>query len=359
MKHPFFKRFAPFFLIFSFAVPATAFAATPQQILNTAVASLDASGPLRLDTEVTLNVMEKTVRAPISVTEGVMKFFVSQRRLPVTEGRCDSEGRFEIRQIDVKDGDMPFMLDAPIAIQWKIVACKLYVRLESVPPSIIGVLKDLEVDVTPVVGQWASIDMPTEDLPTMLGDTDAAALSPFMRALEGITSKDVLRVVRVEKRETRPDGHVISRFRVRVNPLLVSRLQAAAIKDVSRTDPDRRSKINAIYKDFAKIRRTIANLHMVAIVDETAGTMQRMEFGIVVKQPKKTCTWNSTFTRQTCRTTSNQTFRIAAGQSYLPDSGAPVIAPTDAIPFETLMERLNPPEPVEATSTDATLEPSF
>lgn len=354
------RLIAASFVATSLVLPATVFAATPQQVLNQAIQSSMDRVPLWMSGEMTLNISQRPLLKNGTETYGTVKLGLVQRVLSRDVAAAQSEGRVMLNQFDFHtssaDSEMPLKIDSGLAIQWKTVGTKTYARLEQLPEQAAVFLKAAGFDTGAVVGQWIETDqeMGVEQVAQTLSPAAAMGLTTS----ESLTAEQtkllkttpVFLVRRIEKREQTADGHTVLRLRVAFNPRVVTILHQAELKAIDRKDPLRTEKIRTVNRQFAKLRSILAGMQFVAVVDQTTQTLTRMEIGGRYRAPQQTCTTNWTTGRETCRNASMLTVTYQAGMSFATDVGPAVTVPEGAITFTQLVERLRPTE--SSTSTD-------
>jgi hypothetical protein len=337
----------------SFLLPVAVSAATPQESLDAAMRR-NTNEAVRMEGSLTLTISERPYVRGGESTSGTVRFRINQRALPMVDGRQDAEGQFIIDSIRFSgaSNNVPFPLEVsePIVIGWKAVNKVVYLRVEQLPIAFVDFLRLQGGDPSAIVGKWISIDL-TEAL--ALRRTSSVEPTDLPQLL---LNRSLLRVVRVEKREVRADGHTILRLRARVNYTTLYALQREEIRRVDRTQPGWYARVTEINKAYAELRRFFARVEFVAVVDETENRLQRLEIGGSFSEPQKTCTWNYTLRRSLCRTTSLLTYRFLGGFSFAPDAGNAVDIPAEAVTLEELFTLLIPP-PVFPTSTVPLPEP--
>jgi hypothetical protein len=368
MKHPStVSRVLTISILAALALPSATMAATTQQSFDQAMESVRTFLPLHVDGELTLNMTTRALTKDGDVGTGSVHMSLSERVLSRDTANPQSEGRFSVDKADITKtklvGEPAIHLDQPISIQWKNVGAIAYVRIEQLPASITDALSTLKIDLSPVLGQWISIDTKTVvdqlmgGLP-LSGAGTSALNAGSLSDLQSLAKQSALRVTRVEKRWTGADGHQLMRLRLRVNPTIVTTLWRAELKKVASDDPFRAMTIKDINKRFGKLRSLVAGTQIAANIDVTAGTLLRLEFGGTTSNPNQTCTWNTRLDRDVCKNTSVTVVRYSAGLSFQKDIGLSVEAPTGAITMEELIKKLTPPEASTSTEPVPELTPT-
>ncbi|MEO5927700.1 MAG: hypothetical protein ABIO72_03185 [Patescibacteria group bacterium] len=336
-------------LALSMVLPFQAMAATaptPQMALDAALAKLMAQTSMRADSELSLHVQKRTLKERTYSADTSVRMRMSQRTTPAVEGKSDSEGKLVIEQFESADGSAK--LNSPITIEWKKVGTSIYFRGMSLPQELVDTLGSLQIDPTPLVGKWLRIDSSGSDsieesLIRELPLPDAVSLLTNSKA--GLPAlKQLLRVVRVESTTTSADGHKHLRIRVRLNPQLITMLQQRDIAAVPK-GAARAASVREINTNYTKIRSVLAGLQMVVVVDATATSLDRLELGLERIEPTTDCSWNSTWTKQICKTIGYQKTKLAFGVSFFAADATTIVAPVDAQSLEDAFKSITPPEP--------------
>lgn len=339
------------------AVPSTGQAATLQTSLDNALKQLLSRQNLRMDGEVTMERLERALGVSKDASVAETKLFFSQSSLAGTATTSQSQGTFVIKSF--RDQDIQFSFTTPDIVQfeWKKVDGSAYIRLAKVPPEILNFLTPLmeqsSQTLPDFIGRWYRL--PSSDLDSVKAFTMPAAFLAEESTLAEklgfgdfdqmrLKTQSLLQVIRLEKRETRADGHVLARVRIRLNPRVITMLQQEELKQISAKDSQRVAKRQAINKEYAEIRTMLAGLSAVAVIDETAGTLERLEVGFKKSEPKKECAWNDRLKRDVCKTTGRSTAALAMGFSFFSEPPKPVAAPVNFSELEDLFEALFAPK---------------
>lgn len=347
-------------VLFATAVlPFQASAATPspQSVLDAALTSLMAQTSMRAEMELNMNVQKRTLKTRTYSPDSMVKLRMSQRTAPAIDGRHDSEGKLVIEGFETEGGTLK--LAAPFTIEWKKVGTSAYIRVMTLPAELTDALAQLDIDPTPLVGKWLQIDLKGSLLEEGLAKevVPNADLSS-LRSMTSLPSlKQILRVVRVESTTTGADGHKRLRLRTRLNPTLVTQLQQREVAAVPK-GTSRAAQVKEINARYAKLRTVLAGLHMVVVVDQTSQTVERVELGMEQVEPTKECTWNDSWTKETCKTVGYKKTKFAIGISFFAERVAAIVAPLDAQPIEEAFKSIAPPtpEPLDELDLESSME---
>jgi hypothetical protein len=216
----------------------------------------------------------------------------------------------------------------------------VYLRLNASADAMAQLQDNMGFDLTPLLNTWVSFDVPdflnaasesTDLLPSSLESVNPELLT----SLSSLDKIPPLQVLRVEKRTRDAEGRTTLRLRVRVNPTYINTLYNAERKKLTRAAD--RSKLD---KKMVEVRQALSRLNLVAVVRENDRLLQRMELGYTTREAYQNCPWNDRLKKTVCKNAGYDHTRIAAGMNIAEDTGAPITAPTDAIPLQTLLERL-------------------
>lgn len=349
------------------ALPLPMVAATHTQLLNQALRSTEVRPPELITGTVDLTTATHALTKDGVAGSGSLKLHFTVRTTGTVNQPHDQEGRFVVDSFSADAGplELPMKLTQPIAVAWKQIDKKAYIKLESFPNDLLSFITGTTSDVG-LVGQWFDIDMggstPTEPLSLLPYANDLKTARTEADALPKVS---IVSVTRVEKTEHRADGHAISRLRIRINPAFLWALQNNEIKKIDRSWSAawRRVEVASINSRYAELRKLLARTSMVVMLDETAGTIERFELGGTTSQPTKACTYNATTRRDVCRVTAVTTIRFAAGLSLQNGTNDPVVTPwptQSLMDFFAKLDAMRYPQPASDTgmgtsSTDMNL----
>lgn len=338
--------------------PQLVLAATPQQLLNEAFTKFVAVGPRRIDVEMGLGISTRPYKRSEKAEEFSTRLFMTQRMVPAAASSTNGEGRIVIKDAKSQGSSDSFSLPEPITFQWKMIDRVLYVRLEKFPESLAFLLKEEGKDVSSVIGQWIRIDVPESVLRQGLatGLMGTSSMPEVMKLMNVLKGKTLIQVVGVEKREVRANGDKVLRLVVRLNPQVITLMQREDLKAIAKNDPQRRQKIQAITKTYTDMQKMLRKIRMIAIVNQTTGALERVEFGMKSSEPAKTCTLNYKTERMVCPATGTKTTTLSLGMSFLKDSGSPISTPENTKTLDELLKLMRPEQPtvIESTETETT-----
>lgn len=319
------------------AIPALA--ATPQQILESNLKALDAKGPTNISAEIKLNVTEKIWAT--TKTDGPQStsatFRYDQRSLGEA-GNQNSEAKLTITQAEVKDKVQTMKLDQPISMQWKVLMPKIYGQLEQVPESVLGALKTVGVDAAPYVGQWYKIEIPADLMGSLAQITaQSAQAEESLKAMNDIAKQKLVKITYTEKRYKNAKGEQIVRVRIAPNFTYLATLRTAELKEAAKiTDrAARTAKVKQINTDYADMIKQLRAVSMVANINVTKQTTERVEFYVSKTDPKKDCTYNS-LGKEVCKTIGNTTVTIHGGVNLLAPNAMPIQEPANALTLDAV-----------------------
>lgn len=346
------NRFSSFFLALSVvAMPLPTLAApTLQEAINAAFKSVMTSVPLK--TEGSMNVIY-SIR-PHSTqqgerVEGSADVTFLDRVQSHAKDNMLEDGWFSVNTFKMTQGTgataETIALDAPLRVLTRVVGKKLFVKVDSLPPSISAYLTAGGVDASALTQHWIEFDLSLiEEEFRVLGSSPTALLAMGSTGLgtaadlKALEKMPFLLVSRIERNWT-DNGHNITRVRLRLNPAVINALHRIELNKIPRTDKARSRKVTLVNEQFAKIRAFTSKLQLVANLDRTSGTLNRLEAGGTYQEPMKTCSLNRSNV-SICKTTGAWSIRYLGGMNFAPDTGEVITAPTDAISWERLGELL-------------------
>lgn len=133
------------------------------------------------------------------------------------------------------------------------------------------------------------------------------------------------------------------RLRIKLNPLVIPTLYRNDLKEITSdkwmTSSMRKQEIRDLDKKYAEIRRFMSGLHMVAIINQTRGTLDRIEMGGTYTPSTYICSISGRLYGSNCKAQDMPTLKYALGISFTQDTGIPVEAPTDAVSFQDLLQK--------------------
>lgn len=334
------SRFLTGLSIIGLLFPLTSFAASPQQILTRVFkAETGRLDPAYVSAEVKLDFLTHQR----GKTDEKNAFHVSfwTRALPATPKK-DNEGGISLDGLslapDALTNPPPFILDRPVSIRWKSMEAKTYLQVEQLPQSLLDMVKTLGVNPDPLLGQWISTSL--KEAQNLTGSlSDSSSLNPrsllmLTDDLKELEKQPPLRATMIERRSTDDQGHTILRIRAKVNPAFIEAMRRLEAKDLNRRDRDYYKQLASLNKKYAEMQRLLRQLFITVTVDDTASVLKQIEMEGTFKKTEKGIT------------NTYHLFVVARSKS---DNGTPVIAPTDAITFEELFNKLKLPETPTST----------
>lgn len=345
----------------SLAFPLVASAATTSQTLNQAFTKFLNESNFNLAGDANIRFSEKPISKSSMSSSGDIHVTFSDRTYTASD---TTEGRLVFDKIQVYEfGEITeptVNAQDPLAFQWKKAGGVVYLRLEKIPSSFVTALQSEQLDLTPYIGKWISLDVKEllGNMPEVVQTDNASLLKTFAKEISGFPNTPFFSLIKVEKKTTDPAGHVIMRVRVRINPSFIYRLQQKAIKEIKLGTPDRKATITKINSDFAAIRKLLNRTTFVLTVDQTAGELTRIEIGGTSVEPQKSCSYNK-YDKYVCKTNSYRTINFTTGFSIFKVTPELITAPTESMALKDLIEQLTPKyEPLEgvATSTATSTE---
>jgi hypothetical protein len=334
-------------------LPATVFAATPQQMLNTALRT-NLTAPYRLNGEIKIDMTEKPIsRKELTKTANVVMRF-NERVQSETKGSEAVEGLIELTKFRASAdiaGEPDITLPAPITFEWKMVNRVVYLQIHELPSVITEQLRMMEIDLSKVTNRWIKIDL-GELTDGLLSELNVASIpvnptsETSLMDLLNLSKIQPLTVTRIESTKKLADGRTIMRLRVHVNPTFVNEMQRLERNKIAKNDPERTDKLTKLNTRYTELRTFIAHLQLAMEVDSGAQRLTRIEMGGTQTEPSKDCTWNTRLNRDVCKIVAYKILRYSVGLNLEKDGGAPIVTPTDAVDFKTLIEEISPtPEP--------------
>ncbi|MFZ6015250.1 MAG: hypothetical protein ACOYUZ_02725 [Patescibacteria group bacterium] len=326
---------------------SSAFAATPQEIVNQTLANYNSDSGLQMSGNMHIEVKETIwdntyYRGP---KNALFDLEFSQRSLPKDEdGYQDGEGYFKFKKLSIESDTDEFYIDQPITIFWRIAAPNMYIKLDRLPQTISDQLAEMDVDLSAVTQRWFSFEAPEEsgmdDLLPPLSSSGADPTKELLNMFNELGDKNFLQVKSTEKRWKNNEGEDIVRVRLGINRSVLYNeyraelTEAYKIKDYA----DRQEAIKAAREDYNKNLADAKALHMAANVNITKQKMERLEFGLTQSDDKEDCEWNDDYTDQTCRVIGKSTVVFRAGIWLNETDMSPVNVPYGAMDMDEAEE---------------------
>ncbi len=349
MKNPS-SLFATALLLSAF-LPMSAFAAapTPQQNLDLALKRVMVYTPLRMDGEMTVT----TNSIPVSKTESPVKSTIhgtfSQRIMSRATGSEQSEGRVVVDRytVETKAPGQAFSFagNDAAAVAWKQIQKQSYFQIEKFP--IASLPKESSASLKPfveLIGKWIKLDGQTIDTiaarvsPAAASAADAsqeAAMNAEMKKIQGMR---LFVLTKIEWWKTNADHHRIFRARMRLNPAILDEIYRFEVSLISKQGGDQSVALNALKKQFTDVKASLTKMQFVAEIDDSAGTLKRLELGTTLTTPNQNCHFDSTVKKSVCAKSSDEITTVIAGVTFRKDWGKDVEAPKDWISLQDLMD---------------------
>jgi hypothetical protein len=337
------------------ATPGIALAATPEQSLDKAVKAMDSLSSYKLDMDMKVDIGERVIGKPGSGITGQVVVRMGTRVVDKQNG----EGRLSLERFSIKGvesgQEMSFSFDQPMAIEWKVSGNMLYFQLAQVPGMVTDYLKtNLDIDLTPIIGIWMGMEAPNgvsdlKNIPIVSTQSLTRELPQNITNQAAIRKLPIFRVIGIEKRMKNTVGEDLMRLRVRINPTLITAVQQAEIKALSR-DKYYREDLAALNKRYVELRTNLTKLFMAVNLNITKNRVERMEIGGTIEEPAQTCTYDARLKRNVCKTASVRSYKISVGMNIAPAGSEPVIPPMVWKTLEEIQKLLMPaptPAPVE------------
>ena len=303
------RSFAAISLI-TMALPWNVMAATPTQSLDKAIKAMENTASYKLDMDLKVNVKQEP---PSSMTA-----HLNTRMLNKQNG----EGDFTFSAI-------PFTLNQPIGMNWKMAGTMLYFQVNQVPNVITDYLKtNLDIDPTAIIGTWIGMEASTgfseiKNMSVLPTEAISNGLPQSVAAQSAIKKLPIFTVTRVEKKSKNSSGDEIQRLRVRINPTLISAVRLAEIKSIPH-DKNYTKNLITLNKRYAELRANLTKVFMAVNLNVTKNRVERMEIGGTIEKSS-----------------------ISMGINLSPTNTDPIIAPSSWKTIQEIQTLLMPPTPTD------------
>lgn len=339
-----------FLSLFLMVAPIGAGAATLQQIYGNAVkATFQKGEPLRVDAKADLGLTVTPQKGAKTQTDTQLRLMLRYRKQQGT--RQDSEGRLVFERIKTNDpkSSLPDTLGMPLAIEWKHLDKMAYFRLKTQEP-IPELEKQLGPDAAKFLGQWLSVEGSegSQDVKSLTTTSLPTAGSMFQSS----TSNDLLdlKVVKAEKTMRRPNGDVVYRMRLAIDPATITKRQnarLAALKTM-KDSATKRNQVAEIKKDAAEQRAAAKHTWIVAEVNQTKNTLERLELQGWTDSSKTNFFNNEK---------SKETLKFKAGITFMRDGDWEVAAPANSLDLKEVLSSLLSQMFAQAASSSSSAMP--
>ncbi|MFA5130166.1 MAG: hypothetical protein WC477_04615 [Patescibacteria group bacterium] len=316
-------------------LPCVALAATPQQVLNSAIANTNTSAPMMTMGDLSVRTTETPLRSRTPSQDIKATMGVNTRVVP---SQGSAEGTVNIQNVQGKSAGMTIQsTNNPGSIEWKVTAGKVYARVSQVSDSVLNALKMYGINVASAVGNWVEVDL--SKMFSMSGDASKAASMAGVPVQQkdtvSLLTPKLLQVVSVEKRWKQGTDSMM-RLRVRLNPTVINNAMNAELKKVDKKAKDAVAQRKAITAKYAEMKAFAAKVQLAVNVNVTKNAIDRVESFIRQVDPVKTCKLNKA-NKQVCSTTSNRVTEVRTGVTVRGASSNPVVAPANALTLEQVM----------------------
>lgn len=356
-------------------LPSMAAMPTPQQALNDALKNEMTRHAGRMVTTARIDVTQRSFKVGVPTTSGHVAMRLEARALPTptdvkpTLANSQGEGRFVIESADmsgIPDSEVPLKLDGPVSMQWKLSGGMFYIRLETLPQSLIDLAKkESDMNLGELVGRWVKIDLGDTGMREITSDDDADDLIKTLSRGDAAREARIklffartpfFLVSRVEKRMKNAAGDDVWRMRIRLNPAIVNFFYREALRELPPSGTARTEMLREINKSFATIRLQLSRTSMAVNINVTKKQLERFEIGGTYPETVKDCKYNYTLRRSVCTNVGTRTIKVAIGVSMSPDAGGPVEIPTQTITMEEAQNLVMPPPSEPMPIGDITLD---
>lgn len=313
------------------AIPALA--ATPQEIINSGLKTMNTDGASRIAGEVTVKVRETRYRTATKIspesTDMTIRF--EQRNLPKQDGVQNSEGRFALTKFEMKADGETMSLPSPINLTWKYLQPAVYGYVENVPQVLVDSMKDI-FDISPYLNQWYKVVLPTEAKDMLTGDSRLKQVNVINDLTKELADKQAIKVLSTEKTYTNAASEKMARVRITANRTVLAKERLADLKEAYKiTDRKaRNARVAEINKEYTELLKELNKLRAVANVNLTTNKIERLEASVTQSDPKKECNFVGTSLKQVCKTVGMTNVTILAGVSFLKTDVTPIAVPAEA-----------------------------
>lgn len=317
-------------------VPAIAQAATPQQVLNSALANVNPSTPAMSMGDLNIRTTDKSYSSKTPSQDIQAQLGLNGRTVP---SQGSAEGSLAVKNVQGKAMGMTIpSTDNPATIEWKVVGGEFYARVSKASDAVVNALKMVGVNAASAVGTWVKADVGS--LLSLNGSVTSAANvagvpTSKLGSLNVLTPK-ALQVLSVEKR-WKENSNDMMRLRVRISPTFINNAMNADLAKVDKKAKDAAAQRKAIIAAYSQVRTFASKVQMAVNVNVTKNTISRVETFIKAQEPLKTCKMNKA-NKQVCSTTGTRITEVRSGFTVQGSSSSPVIAPSNAITIQDLMK---------------------
>lgn len=361
----FIKRFLTGVACAALFVPQLSWAATSQQLLDRAVSlSATSRAPQASTFDLTFSYNYRPVARGEQGGGVKVHMIVNSEVFPRATAMGDSEQRFRVESVEVMGA--PELAELGGAMKWKDPASfeikkigqTYYVRIASLSDDVRGMIQGLEIpglNLDMVVGRWLQLDLDRlqESLQEVLPSSSEVNLSvssqeDLTRQLMSVAQKPgTLRAVRLESRTNR-SGVMYSRIQFQINARfwteLETLLRKQIEKDLAAVKVSDRKAYNTQYAAqtkelrtvMTKVRAKLANVRMIAVLNEQTGMIERVEAAGKMTEPSYSQTYSGTRLVKRLAGYNDFNFTLISAMKVVPNRD--VVAPNVFTTFESLLQ---------------------
>lgn len=348
------KRFSLFACTFgAFFLPVGSFAATltPQQVLDRGlILAVQEQRSVRSSFELDIRSSSKLLKKDLYSSGDEarrVRLALNSESFMRSGGNMDGVFTLRVPQFDMSAGGQPIQVQNPFTLEVRLINKVVYVRVSDVAPLLLEQLpvaaaSSSEPNLRALIGTWIKID------PSELGQDaqDLSAFSPEVSSVARASSMDELRalvapgsvfqITGTEKRYKNEAGEQLLRLRVRINPRFVDRIldaeDAQAVKAGGK-------KMTAKARATARkgMVTSFAPLKLVAVVNMTKGTLDRVEGAYVKSESVYRYEWKNNKEKKYYNGKTTTDIRFGVSMQAIADRQISV--PEPSLSFKTLMDQ--------------------
>ncbi len=346
--------------------PLSVSAATTQQSLDAAFGKLTKQLPIAINGTFDVKTAErsytKTYKAVNTETKASFKAQFQQK----VANHSDSSGRISLDAYT--SSDTTKTSNAPAgSFEWRSLQGTTYLYVTAATEGL-KPLQQIGFDLSPLLNTWIRIDASTstdESSPTaMSAMSDLPGIGSLQIAQSAGTdaSGDTnlsgrFRISRIESTTVAANGDKILRLRLAPNYTNIAKEQAAKRATILKTQKagkDRTDALTALNTEYNAIRKAVAGVSTVAVLDVTSQTIQRIELAGTQKKPKQDCQFSDYSFKMICKNIAQETTTFSAGINVAAGSSETIVAPATSKTLQEIMDAMNPPDSSSSTtSTDS------
>lgn len=346
--------------LLALGMPFSSFAAslTPQQLLDRSYSSWNLQTSNASTFQFEMKGWTTYVRTPVyRAPEYEVKFNMFSEEFPRTGGLSDGTVRFQLPYLKFKQGTELYELRNPVTFEARVVGMDAYFRVAALSDQVRGYMSALTQEqrdkVNSLVGQWVHVNL--NELASQQGMSNLSELNvqnaetraKYVALLNELKAAKVVKVTGVEKRYRGADGHQMVRVRAALNPKIVDVLwgwaEREGLNNVLPAPSGLKSGLGITPAEKAKAlkeaKAMLAQVKMAAVLDQTDGSLDRVEVAISHTEPTYTYKWVKNKEIKLREGTSHVNVNI--GVELRPIANRDIEVPTGSISLEELMTRLD------------------